>query len=89
MVVYREIAPSVALSDRVECFWWLEGPAEARPTYAAIAAELGAPVTTVTNDLALARRMFRGLVLGALRQLTGSDEEYRAEARRLVGADSV
>jgi hypothetical protein len=64
-----------------------EGPGDTRPTYAAIAAETGTPVTTVTNDLALARRQFRGFVLSALRQLTGSEEEYRVEARRLLGVE--
>jgi RNA polymerase sigma factor (sigma-70 family) len=57
-----------------------------RPTYSAIAQELGLPSSTVTNHLAAARRQFRTLVLARLRDLTTSDEEYEAEARRLLGS---
>jgi RNA polymerase sigma factor (sigma-70 family) len=60
-----------------------------RPTYAAIAAALGVPATTVTNDLAAARRIFRGLVLATLRELTADEQEFRAEARRLLGDDAA
>jgi RNA polymerase sigma factor (sigma-70 family) len=56
-----------------------------RPTYAAIGAVLGLPATTVTNHLAAMRRRLRKLVLDQLRELTMSDEEYEAEARRLLG----
>ncbi len=56
-----------------------------RPTYAAIAAEAGVPATTITNDLAAARRLFRACVLASLRDLTGSEEEYHTEVRRLLG----
>jgi RNA polymerase sigma factor (sigma-70 family) len=56
-----------------------------RPTYAALAAELGITATTVTNHLAAMRREFRGHVLDRLRDLTTSDEEFESEARRLLG----
>lgn len=66
----------------------LEGPdAVERPSYAGLAAELGLPLTQVTNHLAWARRRFRALLLEALREATGSDEEFRAEARQLLGTD--
>ena len=66
----------------------LEGPdAAERPTYAALARELGLPETQVTNHLAWARREFRRLVLEALEEATGSEEEFRSEARLLVGID--
>ena len=62
------------------------GPdAESRPTYAELAAELGIPVTQVTNYLALARREFRRIVLDQLRELTPDETEFRAEARDLLG----
>jgi RNA polymerase sigma factor (sigma-70 family) len=61
----------------------------ARPTYAEVAAALGLPVTQVTNHLHWARQAFREEVLAALRGLTGSDEEYRAEARALLGGDAA
>ncbi|MFN2563675.1 MAG: RNA polymerase sigma factor [Gemmatimonadaceae bacterium] len=56
-----------------------------RPTYAQIGAELGVPVTQVTNWLAAARREFREIVVDTLREICGSDEEFRAEARALLG----
>ena len=58
-----------------------------RPTYRELADELGIPVTQVTNWLAAARRAFRDTVLTLLRELSGSDEEFRAEARALLGID--
>jgi RNA polymerase sigma factor (sigma-70 family) len=58
-----------------------------RPTYAVLAAELGIPVTQVTNELAAARRDLRAGVLDALRKLTGSEAEFRAEARDALGFD--
>ena len=60
---------------------------ERRPTYAALAAELALTPTQVTNYLAFARREFRRLVLERLHAMTGSDEEFRAEARELLGVD--
>ncbi len=61
---------------------------EERPTYAALAAELGTTAVQVTNYLAAARRAFRRHVLDQLRALTGSDAEFRAEARELLGMDA-
>jgi RNA polymerase sigma factor (sigma-70 family) len=66
----------------------LEGPdAAERPSYAALAREQGIPETQVTNHLAWARREFRRLVLEALEEATGSEEEFRAEARAVLGVD--
>jgi RNA polymerase sigma factor (sigma-70 family) len=66
----------------------LEGPdAPERPTYAELAAEHGLPTTQVTNFLAAVRRELRRLVLGRLRELTASDEEFRSEARHVLGID--
>jgi RNA polymerase sigma factor (sigma-70 family) len=59
-----------------------------RPTYDALARELGIPATQVTNHLAAMRRELRREVLDALRALTASDDEYRAEARDLLGIDA-
>jgi RNA polymerase sigma factor (sigma-70 family) len=39
----------------------------------------------VTNYLAYARREFRRITLEQLREMTGSEEEYRKEARTLLG----
>jgi RNA polymerase sigma factor (sigma-70 family) len=60
---------------------------DARPTYAQLASELAIPVTQVTNYLAFARRELRRLVLERLRALCATDEEFRLEARELLGSD--
>ena len=58
-----------------------------RPTYAALARETGRSVTDVTNELAWARRAIREIVLDLLRAICATDEEFRAEARDLLGVD--
>ncbi len=59
---------------------------DARPTYMAIASALNLTAATVTNHLAAMRRHFRKVVLERLRELTASEEEWEAEAARLLGA---
>jgi RNA polymerase sigma factor (sigma-70 family) len=59
-----------------------------RPTYASIARDLGLTSATVTNHLAAMRRQFRRHVLDRLRDLTTTDEEFQAEAKRLLGGSS-
>jgi len=56
------------------------------PTYAELAAEHGIPATQVTNWLAATRRDFRVIVLETLRDLSGTDDEFREEARALLGS---
>ncbi len=58
-----------------------------RPSYARLAAELGLPVTQVTNHLHWARRELRAAVLAKLREITASEQEFRAEARALLGVE--
>lgn len=58
-----------------------------RPTYAELAAELSIPVTDVTNHLSFTRREFRRLVLARLRELTATEEEFKSEARAVLGVD--
>jgi len=65
----------------------LEDAGEGRLSYETLAAELGVPVTTVTNHLALARRELRRIVLETLREITASEEEFRLEARLVLGRD--
>lgn len=62
-----------------------EVDAERRPGYAELAREFDLPVTTVTNHLAWARRTLRERVLARLRALCASEEEFRDEARALLG----
>ena len=66
----------------------LAGSADERPTYGAIAADLHLTATTVTNHLAAMRRQLRRFVLERLRDLTTTDEEFEAEAKRLLGTQS-
>lgn len=56
-----------------------------RPTYGELACRLGVSSSEVTNELAAARREFRRLVLGALREQCATDEEFEAESRALTG----
>lgn len=61
----------------------LEGDREA--SYRELAVRFDLPETQVTNYLAAMRRRFREIVLDALREVTATDEEFRAEARALLG----
>lgn len=56
-----------------------------KPSYAALAAKFNLSLTDVTNYLAFARREFRRYVLEKLREMTGSEEEFRREAQALLG----
>lgn len=56
-------------------------------TYAELARALDLPVTRVTNHLHAARRRFREVVLDRLRELSGSEDEFRREARELLGLE--
>jgi RNA polymerase sigma factor (sigma-70 family) len=64
-----------------------EGDASGKITYEALAAEIGIPVSQVTNYLAYARREFRRIVLEKLREITATDEEFRNEARGVLGVN--
>jgi RNA polymerase sigma factor (sigma-70 family) len=65
----------------------LEDAGEGKVTYDDLARELSLTPSLVTNHLAWTRREFRRILLETLRQVTGSDEEFRLEARLLLGAD--
>ncbi|MEK6285269.1 MAG: hypothetical protein AABO57_05970 [Acidobacteriota bacterium] len=60
-----------------------DGP---KTSYKALAAEFNLSTSDVTNYLAYARREFRRIILEKLREMTATDEEYRREARALLGA---
>ncbi len=66
----------------------LDGPPPGgKLTYADLARDLEVPVTKVTNDLHAARRAFRECVLARLAGLCATPEEFRDEARSLLGTD--
>ena len=56
-------------------------------SYASLAKDFGLDTATVNNYLAAARRDFRRIVLEKLREITASDEEFRTEARSLLGVE--
>jgi RNA polymerase sigma factor (sigma-70 family) len=58
---------------------------DADVSYASLAREFGLEPATVNNYLAAARREFRKIVLEKLREITATDEEFRTEARSLLG----
>jgi RNA polymerase sigma factor (sigma-70 family) len=58
---------------------------ESPPSYKDLAAEFKLSVSNVTNYLANARRSFRRIILDKLRDLTATEEEFRREARALLG----
>jgi hypothetical protein len=60
---------------------------EPKRSYAQLADDFGLTVTDVTNYLAFARREFRRSVLDQLRDMTTTEEEFRLEARALLGLD--
>src|SRR4030095_6381906 len=61
--------------------------AETAISYSSLASEFGLTTTTVTNQLAAARRDFRKILLSKLRETTVSDEEFRNQARQLLGIE--
>lgn len=56
-----------------------------RTSYRELATRFGIAETQVTNYLAAMRRRFREQVLEALREVTATEQELRAEARALLG----
>jgi len=56
-------------------------------SYASLAQEFKLDLATVNNYLAAARRDFRRIVLEKLREITATDDEFRTEARSLLGVD--
>ena len=56
-------------------------------SYALLGQEFGLDTTTVNNYLAATRRDFRRIVLEKLREITATEEEFRNEARALLGVE--
>jgi len=56
-------------------------------SYQKLAKESGVPVSDVTNGLAWARREFRRIALERLREVCGSEAEFRREARATFGRE--
>jgi DNA-directed RNA polymerase specialized sigma24 family protein len=58
-----------------------------KTSYGSLAIEFGLKITDVTNYLAAARRDFKKILLEKVRELTGTEAEYQAEVRALLGID--
>jgi RNA polymerase sigma factor (sigma-70 family) len=67
----------------------LDREEEQPPTYAQLADEFDVDVNKVTNTLHAARKRFREILLEKLRETCGSEQEYREEARALLGAGAA
>ena len=61
---------------------------QAKSSREEVAQQFSLKTSDVTNYLAYARREFRRVVLEQLREMTGSEEEFRREARTLLGVDA-
>jgi RNA polymerase sigma factor (sigma-70 family) len=57
-------------------------------SYRELSERVGIPQTSVTNHLAATRRRFREIVLETLREATATEQEFRAEARALLGVEA-
>ena len=57
-------------------------------SYRELAVRFDIPESQVTNYLSAMRRRFRETVLDALREVTATEEEFRAESRALLGGGS-
>jgi RNA polymerase sigma factor (sigma-70 family) len=75
-----------ALAFRVLVAYDLADPDE-RPTYAQLGRELGETATTITNQLAYARRELRRVVIERLEAITATPEELESEVRSLLGGE--
>ena len=60
---------------------------DSKSSYGELAREFGIASTDVTNYLAWARREFRRITLDLLRDLTANEDEFRREARSLLGVE--
>jgi DNA-directed RNA polymerase specialized sigma24 family protein len=65
----------------------LEADGARPPSYAELAKEFKIAPTDVTNYLSSTRREFRRIALEKLREMTASEEEFRREARALLGVE--
>lgn len=65
----------------------LDRETETPPSYSQLARKYHLAATDVTNYLSWTRREFRACVLDQLREMTVSNEEFRREAKAILGID--
>ena len=66
----------------------LHDDGDSKVSYASLASEFELKTTDVTNYLAAARRDFRKILLEKVRELTGTEAEFQAEVRALLGTEA-
>lgn len=83
------LAEELAAEDRAHLFdaFSRYDLSEEKVSYGQVAEAMGVSVSDVTNYLHAARKRFRSVALDVLRDLTANDEEFKAEARELFGAE--
>jgi RNA polymerase sigma factor (sigma-70 family) len=64
-----------------------DNDSETKTSYASLAQQFGLSGTAVNNYLAAIRRDFRKVLLEKLREITATEEEFRREARALLGIE--
>jgi DNA-directed RNA polymerase specialized sigma24 family protein len=87
---YFAVFRKYILDDDAQASWSQASGASTpsrKSSYGAVAQQLGLTVTDVTNYLAWTRREFRRIVLEQLRDITATDEEFRSEARAVLGIE--
>ena len=84
---HKEILGLETLSEQFAIFDAYDLSDDSSISYRDIGVQFGLPETTVTNHLSAVRRKFRQAVLKTLRDATASDDEFRAEARALLGIE--
>jgi RNA polymerase sigma factor (sigma-70 family) len=84
----REELDASGRSAQFRIFELYDTSEDPRPSYREIAKQLELSEATVTNYLAAARRRFRTLLLDRLREITATEEEFRSEARALLGREA-
>jgi hypothetical protein len=84
---YDENGRSVSF-QLFECYDLADDDSEAKPSYASLAKKFALDSSAVNNYLAATRRDFRKVVLEKLREITATEEEFRREARALLGVEA-
>jgi len=70
-----------------ESYDLVDDNSETKTSYASLAQQFDLPTTAVNNYLAATRRDFRKVLLEKLREITATEEEFRKEARALLGVE--
>ncbi|MBI4612893.1 MAG: sigma-70 family RNA polymerase sigma factor [Planctomycetes bacterium] len=89
LVATRETLAAQGKERDLDVFraYYLAGPDEPKPTYAALSERFAIPGSDLVNLLYRTRKLFRAAILEQIRDSTASEEEARLEYRELFGED--